>query len=731
MIESHDLKALCDAVGIQDSYQDGLGRWQSPPEESCRAFLAAMGGRHGQDRDPQGQIQALEDAEWQRPLRPVMVCRQASADYHVPITLPVDLWGGQLRWTLEQEDGRRHEGVVEAGQLRVWQERVVDDQAYQRRGFDHLPSVPPGYHLFTLPDLDARMVFVAAPETCFQPEPLAGGDRLWGLSVQVYSLRSARNWGIGDLSDLGAVGALAAGAGADFVGVNPLHARSLADPEDCSPYAPSSRLFVDPLYLDPEAIADFEDCQELRDLVGTGAFQARLQALRDLDHVDYAGVAALKAKVLEALYRHFRDRHLAARTPRAQAYRDFVAEGGDRLRHFAIFEALRGRFRAADGALVPWQDWPADYGNPAVPLVVGFAAEHGAAVDFHCYLQWQADLQLKALAESFGRAGMVLGLNRDLAVGPARNSAEAWSWQDVIASGVSAGAPPDDFSPQGQVWNLPVFEPHQLREAAYRPMIELLRRNMSHAGALRIDHVMALARLFWIPDGAEGAAGGYVTYPLHDLLGILALESRRQSCLVVGEDLGAVPPGLREELAKAGILATRVVLFERDGEGRFTAPKDYPRQAVVTPSTHDLPTLHGFWLGRDLDWRRRLGRLDRADYEAAAAARSSSRAQLLEWLAAQGSDLVLDLDPAAESLEVPEGLVEAVHRALAGTPAMLIQVQLDDLVGEEEAVNLPGTWRDYPNWRRKLGTTLEELAGDRRLEELGKILADGHVSADR
>jgi (1->4)-alpha-D-glucan 1-alpha-D-glucosylmutase len=721
-------------MGIHDSYQDGLGRWRSLPEESCRAFLAAMGCRDDRDGDLQGRIEALEAAEWHRPLRPVMVCRQASPDYHVPITLPVEHWGGQLRWTLEEEGGRRHEGVAESERLRVWQEQVVDGQAYQRRGFDHLPPVPPGYHRFSLPDLDAHMVFVAAPESCFQPEPLAGGGRLWGFSVQVYSLRSARNWGIGDLSDLGAVGALAARAGADFIGVNPLHARSLADPEDCSPYAPSSRLFVDPLYLDPEAIEDFQDCQALSDLVATAAFQARLHALRGLPQVDYAEVAALKAKVLEALFCHFRDRHLTADSPRAQAFRDFVAEGGDRLRHFAIFEALRGRFRAPDGTLLPWRDWPADYGHPEAPAVAGFAAQHGGAVEFHCYLQWQADLQLRAVAESFERAGMVLGLNRDLAVGPAQNSAEAWSWQDVIAAGVSAGAPPDDFSPQGQVWNLPVFEPHRLREAAYRPLIELLRRNMSHAGALRIDHVMALARLFWIPEGAEGAAGGYVTYPLHDLLGVLALESRRQNCLVVGEDLGSVPPGLREELAKAGILATRVVLFERDDAGRFTAPQDYPRQAVVTPTTHDLPTLHGFWLGRDLDWRRRLGRLDEADYEAAVAARSSSRAQLLEWLAESGSDLGSDLEsglgPAAEGLEVPEGLVEAVHGALTRAPAMLIQVQLDDLVGEEEAVNLPGTWRDYPNWRRKLGTTLEDLAGDRRLETLGRLLTRSATAED-
>jgi (1->4)-alpha-D-glucan 1-alpha-D-glucosylmutase len=718
LIDSDDLQRLCDLMGIQDSYQDGLGRWRSPPEDSRRAFLAAMGHRHDRDEDLQGRFEALEIAEWHRPLRPVMVCRQAAPDYHIPITLPVDLWSGQLRWTLEEEGGRRHEGVVEPEQLRVWQEQMIDDQAYERRGFDHLPPVPPGYHRFTLPDLDAHMVFVAAPEACFQPEPLAKGDQLWGLSVQVYSLRSARNWGIGDLSDLGAVGVLAVGAGADFIGVNPLHARSLADPEDCSPYAPSSRLFVDPLYLDPEAIPDFKDCQALRDLVRGPAFQARLDALRDSPQVDYTGVAALKAKVLEALYRHFRDHHLAADSPRARAFRDFVAEGGDRLRHFAIFEALRGRFRAADGSLVEWRDWPKDYGDPEAPLVVGFAAEYEAAVDFHCYLQWQADLQLGAVAQSFERTGMVLGLNRDLAVGPARNSAEAWSWQEVIAPGVSAGSPPDDFSPQGQVWNLPVFGPHQLREAAYRPLIELLRRNMSHAGALRIDHVMALARLFWIPDGAEGAAGGYVTYPLHDLLGILALESQRQRCLVVGEDLGSVPPGLRDELAKAGILATRVVLFERDGEGRFTAPQDYPRQAVVTPATHDLPTLHGFWLGRDLDWRRRLGLLDEADYEAALAARAKDRVQLLEWLTTLG----LDIDPSAESLEVPNGLVEAVHRALADAPAMLIQVQLDDLVGEEEAVNLPGTWRDYPNWRRKLGTTLEELADDRRLAALARLL---------
>lgn len=683
MTDAADFRRLCALAGLQDSYQDGKGHTQHPPAASRTAFLEAMG---------LDSAEALESAPWRRVLPPVMVHRMArgstSTACRISITLPSARIDGALSWILQAESGARHRGSLQPGRLPLDERRLVDGTTYERRGFDRLQPLPAGYHVFRLPDLDASMSLIVAPARCFHPGALAGQGRLWGLSVQVYSLRSARNWGIGDFTDLRNLGTLAAGLGAGFIGLNPLHARTLADPEACSPYAPSSRLFVDPLTLDPEAIEDYAESPEIQATVRDPGFQGRLAGLRATSHVDYRGVSEAKTAVLGALHRHFRDHHLARDTPRAEAYRGFLAAGGEELHCFADFEAAR--------------------------------AGPETSAELHGYLQWQADLQLRAVAASIEGAGMALGLTRDLAVGPATDGAEAWSWRGVIAQAISAGAPPDDFNPQGQVWNLPVFDPLRLRDAAYRPFIELLRANMRHAGALRIDHVMALARLFWIPEGAAGSAGGYVSYPFDDLMGILALESLRHRCLVVGEDLGSVPGGLRERLADAGVLGTRVLLFEREGDGRYRPPESYPRQAIVTPTTHDLPTLAGFWLGRDLQWRARLGTLDAGERHAAEAQRGRARAELLNFLAARGMPLAAVA--AARDDQVPAGLIAAIHRALADAPAMLIAYQLDDILGEEEAVNLPGTSTEYPNWRRKLGTPLERLVSDPRLGSLAAWL---------
>jgi len=712
-----DLQRLCDYAGLQRSYWDGLGQHRTLSLEDCRTLLAAM-GLDGMD-DPASEIDRGEDLEWQRVLPPVMVCRQASSDYHIPITLPVGQWKEPVSWVLVEEDGSRHQGEVRAETLVLWGRREIGGSDRERRGFDRLPDLPPGYHRFALPGLDVEMPFIMAAETGYRPQAAPTGDSAWGLSVQLYGLRSERNWGIGDLSDLTTLGLLAADQGASFIGINPLHAHALTEPDHRSPYAASSRLFLDPIYLDVEAIPHYRDCDQARQLVDSEEFQAELARLRSLSLVDYEAVASVKQKALQRLYRHFKDTVLETNSDDARDFLSFVEQGGTELHRYAMFETIRNHHRDSDGKPSRPKNWPAPLQDPAGAQAEIFAENHADETGFHLFLQWQADRQLRAVADAFRRAGMSIGLYRDLAVGPSPDGAERWSNRETFAPSINAGAPPDAFSADGQNWNLPVFVPEKLRLAAYKPFIRLLRENMKHAGALRIDHVMGLTRLFWIPDGSTGADGAYVTYPGYDLLGIVALESQRNKCIVVGEDLGSVPEGFRQDLAAAGILGTRVLLFERDQDGNFLDPRGWPALSIAAASTHDLPPLAGFWTGKDIDIRQEIdGSGDNQHFQNQRAARNADRERLKALIDRESAQ-------SNETLASPEDAVTAIQALLRRSPCLMIQYQLDDVLAEVTPVNIPGTWREYPNWRRKQALTLEELATDRSLSALPK--ASAHI----
>ncbi len=537
----------------------------------------------------------------------------------------------------------------------------------------------------------------AVESRCYQPPELAPPGRCWGLGVQLYSLRSARNWGIGDFTDLAALGAAAAAHGADFLAVNPLHARSLATPELCSPYSPTSRLFLDPLYIDPAAIADFGEYVA----AGGGRSPAPgpdvLARLRDAPYVDYPAVTAAKLEVFAALYRHFRDQHLAHDTPRARAFGRFRLSRGAALRHYAQFEAAR----LAPGGLL---------GGDADDLE-----------RLHCYLQWLAEEQLALASRELREAGMTIGLYRDLALGPDLRGAEAADPGGGFVGGVSAGAPPDAFNSEGQYWNVAVADPWAMQADACRGFAGVLAANMRYAGALRIDHVMSLSRLFWIPQDRPPADGTYVDYPFAALAETLARASRKYRCLVVGEDLGTVPADFRAALGRLGTLGCRVLWFERDAEGRFLAAQRYPRASVASATTHDLPTIQGFWVGRDIALRSRLGLYpDAGAHRRALAERSAARAALAPLLNG------LDIGEAHLAAGVaPRGLCAAVHALLGRTTSMLCQYQLEDVLEMTDAVNVPGSADEqHPNWRRKLPIAVELLAHDPRLAALGEAAGD-------
>jgi (1->4)-alpha-D-glucan 1-alpha-D-glucosylmutase len=622
---------------------------------------------------------------------------------------------------MREENGRCHQGVIEFNFADALDQTLLDGKQLLRFELK-LPGIDqPGYHHFRLfiPGAEVmQSTIIIAPQTCYMPPGVDEGKKIWGVSLQLYALRSRRNWGIGDFTDLQAVVDRLAPLGVEVIGLNPLHALFPHLPENASPYSPSSRDFLNPIYLDIEAIDEYTDNETLAQEVSADGFQQRLRALLALDLIDYSGVWAAKLPLLQALYRSFRQAHQAGASERIEAFRQFNNEGGEDLYKFALFEALQAWFHRQDSSMDSWQQWPDAYRDPDSQVVANWAVQHADEIEFHQYLQWNTAAQLSAIQENCKARGLCLGIYRDLAVANASSSAQCWSEPSLYALDMGVGAPPDDFNLSGQNWALPAPLPQALRERAYRPFIHTLRANMRAAGALRIDHVMGLMRLFWVPPNCSPERGSYVAYPFDDLLGIVALESQRNRCLIIGEDLGTVPDEVRHALYANRIFSYRIFRFEKDWErGSMKAPADYPRHALCTAGSHDLPTLCGFWRGTDLKLLEQLDLYPSNDVkQQQQQLRQRDRHEIIAALARE--NLVAELDSAYTdaSADFGNALALAIQRYLARSKSAVMMVQLEDLFLQEEQVNLPGTVNEYPNWRRKMRQYLEDWPENGELE---------------
>jgi glycogen debranching enzyme GlgX len=633
-VSDAELDRLAKLAGIDPIWWDVEGGYHQVPTDTKRALLAAM-------RLPAATRSDLDDSFARLALEPALpVVVTARTQQPIPIRLvqPKPAWVTLVRedGSIERFDGR-------------------DDALV-------LPPQPMGRHRILNEDHpDPAGHLTVAPDTCYLPPSLRAGERRFGIAAHLYALRSKGDQGIGDFTTLTRLAAEAARTGASVIGLNPLHALFPHDRGRTSPYQPSDRRFLDPIYVD---VSGFPGGSAIPSPPGP---------------VDYKSVWEAKRRVLRAAFKP------GDSPPIPPA-----------LLRFATFETIAETLGTSD-----WLKWPAELRHPNDPGVAAYIGQHRETLEFHAFLQRLADEQLASAADSARRDGLSLGFYRDLAVGAAPDGAEAWSAQDTLMHGVSVGAPPDPFSANGQIWCLPPPDPVAMRRDGFTAFNELLVANMRHAGAMRIDHVMGLRRLFVIPDGAAGKDGAYVTYPLEDLLAQVALESHRARCLVVGEDLGTVPEGMSEALAASNILSYSVLWFERR-EGHIRPPAEWRRLAAACVTTHDLPTLTGWWDGADIAEKRALHLLVDPNAEKA---RADEKAELIALLQAEEL-LTEDVDPRGP---MPLAFAAAVHGLVSATPALLALVQADDLAGETVAVNLPGTDKERPNWQRRLDVDVAGL----------------------
>ncbi|MGV0740275.1 4-alpha-glucanotransferase [Mycobacterium syngnathidarum] len=668
---SSALLELAHRYGVAAEFDDWTGRRTAVAESTLVAVLEALGVPAGTEQERADALAAHDRQYWQRSLPPIVVGRATVASsfwVHVTHGDPVEL-------TLHLEDGTERSGLRQLQNLRPPFDlggRLIGEATFE------LPAdLPLGYHRLRLQvgEFHTETPVVISPATVGPPTRL-GERRTWGLATQLYSVRSKNSWGTGDLTDLTDLAVWSAAEhGAGFILVNPLHAAAPAAPMEPSPYLPTSRRFVNPLYLRVEAIPEFASVRH----------RSRIRALRAAlnEHADRAPTidrdAAWRAKrtALEQVYRVERS------AGRELAYAAYRARQGRSLDDFATWCALAERHGT------DWHGWPQALRHPANPEVADFAAAHPRAVDFHRWLQWLLDEQLTATQATAVQAGMELGVMSDLAVGVDPDGADAWALQDVLALGVTAGAPPDEFNQLGQDWSQPPWRPDRLVEQAYEPFRAVVNMALRHSGGVRIDHIIGMFRLWWIPKGAAPTDGTYVRYDHDAMIGIIALEAHRAGALVVGEDLGTVEPWVRDYLRERGLFGTSILWFESDESGGPLAAERWREYCLSSVTTHDLPPTPGYLAGEHVRLREELGLLTRPVEQELAADRSAQAA----WLDELRRVGLLGPDPDTDQV------VAALYRYLGRTPSKLLALSLADAVGDLRTQNQPGTTDEYPNWR--------------------------------
>ena len=710
------LHQLARRHGIQPVFRDESGNRRVVSDESLRGLLRLMGVSAHTPQHVREVVLASKASEWTKTLEETFVIPQSKLSsgwmLHIPLG-PESLSSIHLDWTIRGENKFRTTHQASGTSIKILGQKKINGRHYLRGRLPFPRRLPLGYYTLQLsitsPSFRAHETsrVIVTPDSAYVPASYKKGRGLWGLTVQLYGVRSQRNWGIGDFGDLNDLVHWAGkDLGAAMVGVNPLHALL---PGEISPYSPSSRMFHNPLYFGIERIPEHDESPVAQRRVKSKVFQKTLSALRASPTVDYDSVQAIKYKHFKALYRQFLKNHLVPRSRRGLAFLRFIQQQGSNLEHFACFQVLGeifSRTRSPKKKAKSWQDWPKEFRDPISTQVQRVSRKQATRINFFRYLEWICQEQLEEVRKTARRLRMPVGLYQDLAVGIDPNGYEAWAFQNQLVTQASIGTPPEIFSPKGQNWNLVPLSPEHLQQHGYEVFVKTFQAMMNGGGLLRIDHAMGLFRLFWIPRGKSPSKGAYIHYPAEALLAILALESHKSGTTIVGEDLGTITPHIRKTLSLSGLLSYRLLLFEKTKTGNFIPPHRYKKSAMVAVSTHDLPTLKGYWEGRDIHWKTRLNVYPDPDATGKEwRARDNEKRLLLQALRKEG---LLTGAHSWESHAMPScdsALQQAVYAYLARTPSFLLAVSLEDLLGDAETPNIPGASpRDYPVWRMKAGS---------------------------
>lgn len=706
-----ELTELAAAYGVATEYWDWRGQHVRVSKATILAVLRAFDVEVSSAADATAALRAKEDDRWRRRL-PEFVAARVGVETHVIAHVP---HGAEVRVWVELEDGGRS-GDLEQ-RHHVVEPRHVDGALFGEAMFAVPGDLPVGYHQLcavTGADDAVRVPLLVAPASLPLPLPddpaEPGAGRGWGFTLQLYSVRSRRSQGLGDLADLAELATWSAGLGADFALVNPLHAGDPVPPVEPSPYLPTTRRFTNPLYVRIEDIPEY--------VYADAAVRARIdeigQPLREANDsaelLDRDAAWLAKLAALDLL-------RVVPRQPGREAeYHAYLEREGSALVDFATWCVI------AEQHGTKWQEWPAELVHPRSPEVARFRAEHANRIELYRYSQWLCEEQLAAAQRRARSAGMRLGIVHDLPVGVHPDGADAWALQDVLASRINVGAPPDAFNQQGQDWSQPPWRPDRLAATGYAAWRDLARGVLRHGGGLRVDHVPGLFRLWWVPEDSEPTAGTYIRYDHEAMLGILAVEAWRAGAVLIGEDLGTVEPWVRDVLTERGVFGTSVAWFEYDDDGSLKPPERWRELCLATVTVHDLPPTAAYFEGAHIDLRERLGLLTRPVEEE----RADFEAERQRWI-----DVLTERGFLAAGADLSRRVVEAMHRYVASSPARLVGVSLTDAVDDRRTQNQPGTHREYANWQQPLtdatgrAVLLEELPGRADLHHLVATLGVG------
>lgn len=698
------LQELADKLGIATKFVDAglIKKEYEIKDDIIRFFAGQLGCRAGTPEEIEHSLSSYEKRRWQKSLEKIYVVEQAAVNFDLVIPAEFENEDFELRLKRQNTDVSPD---VSFEVINHEEYQLVGKTKYVKLHFLITSPLEIGYY-----DVDLRVgskryrtVLAVTPKRCYV-NPALTERKLWGFAVQLYSVRSERNWGVGDFTDLAELVRICHRAGADVIGLNPLNVLSHDFPENASPYQSISRLFLNPIYIDVEAVPEFTAADKTE-------VESEVYELRQSELIQYEHVYPLKVRLLEKMYERFKN---GSDVQRHAEYDDFCRKEGVELEKLAVFQCLYNE--KAQTARDGWRSWEEEYRNQHSLAVKEYMHTHADRIEFFKFMQFEAWRQFNQACHLVDELGLKVGFYRDLAVGVGQDSAELWSEPGLFFAEAGAGAPPDAFFPCGQKWGLGAFDPNALKDDAYAPFIRILRANMHNAGALRIDHVMSLMRLYIIPDKEE--TGTYVYYNLPDMLGIVALESALHRCSIVGESIGNVPDGFLDHLDNKNIYSLSVLWAERkdSGWGDFNRPSEYPANAFVSVGTHDMAPLRMWWFGYDIEQAFQLGMIE--DEQGRTDAYKKREADRWKLLSALDESGVWPEDNLRKGNYLygeayPEGMEEAVHRFVARTPCPVFLAQLEDILHVEKMQNLPGTDRDkHPNWRRKLPVNLEWLESD-------------------